>query len=69
VAGAQNASRSVYFAERNGAAACAIYDRYRLPAGGVVEGPAIIEEFDSTTVIHPGYRAVVDKFGNLLVKR
>ena len=29
---------------------------------------AIIEEFDSTTVIHPGYQALVDSFGNLLVK-
>jgi N-methylhydantoinase A len=64
---AQKDSRPVYFAEQNGIGACAIYDRYRLPAGGVIPGPAIIEEFDSTTVIHPGHQALVDSFGNLLV--
>jgi N-methylhydantoinase A len=69
VAEAQKASRSVYFAEANGAVACPIYDRYRLRPSWVVEGPAIVEEFDSTTVIHPGYRALVDRFGNLVLKR
>jgi N-methylhydantoinase A len=71
VAAAQKGSRPVYFAEQNGtgACACAIYDRYRLPAGGAILGPAIIEEFDSTTVIHPGCQALVDPFGNLLVKQ
>ena len=32
-------------------------------------GPAIVEEFDSTTVVHPGYVAVVDEAGNLLIER
>jgi N-methylhydantoinase A len=68
VADAQKATRPVYFAESKGSGPCAIYDRYRLPASGVVAGPAIIEEFDSTTVIHPGFQALVDRFGNLLVK-
>jgi N-methylhydantoinase A/oxoprolinase/acetone carboxylase beta subunit len=35
----------------------------------VVTGPAVIEEPDSTTVVHPGYRAVVDEQGNLLLQR
>jgi N-methylhydantoinase A len=69
VAAAQKHSRPVYFAETSGSSACAIYDRYRLRAGGVIQGPAIIEEFDSTTVIHPGYQALVDSFGNLLIKQ
>ena len=30
-------------------------------------GPAIVVELDSTTVIHPGYRAEVDRFGNLIL--
>ena len=47
---------------------CSVYDRYRLPPGGVIGGPAVIEEFDATTVIHPGYQAIVDVFGNLLIK-
>jgi N-methylhydantoinase A len=64
---ARKTSRPVYFSESNGFIDCPIYDRYRLPVGGNVPGPAIVEEFDSTTVIHPGYNATVDLFGNLLV--
>ena len=39
-AAAQKPSRSVYFAENQGATPCAIYDRYRLRPGWVIEGPA-----------------------------
>jgi len=35
----------------------------------VVPGPAVIEELDSTTVIHPDYAAQVDQYGNLLLRR
>ena len=66
-ASARRAVRQVYFAESGGFVDCPSYDRYRLPAGGVIQGPAIVEEMDSTTVIHPGFRAEVDRFGNLLV--
>jgi N-methylhydantoinase A len=66
---ARKEGRPVYFAEANGFADCPIYDRYRLRAGGVVPGPAVVEEMDSTTVIHPGYQARVDRFGNLLLGR
>jgi len=64
---AQKALRSVYFAERGGYIDCPIYDRYQLTSGQVINGPAIIVELDSTSVIHPGYRAEVDTFGNLIV--
>ena len=64
---AQKATRRVYFAEASGYVDCPIYDRYRLGAGCVVEGPAVVEEIDSTTVIHPGYQAQVDTFGNLIL--
>ena len=66
---AEKGRRPVYFAERGGFVSCPVYDRYLLATGAVVEGPAIVEELDSTTVIHPGYRALVDRFGNLLLKR
>jgi N-methylhydantoinase A len=64
---ARRAVRQVYFAEAGGFVDCPSYDRYQLAAGGVVEGPAIVEEMDSTTVIHPGFRAEVDRYGNLLI--
>lgn len=44
-----------------------LYDRNKLISGLVVEGPAIVSEMDSTTVVLPGYGATVDKVGNLLI--
>jgi N-methylhydantoinase A len=61
--------RPVYFAESAGYVDCPIYDRYALPAGATFPGPAIAEEFDSTTVVHPGYAVLVDEAGNLLIER
>jgi N-methylhydantoinase A len=59
--------RPVFFAEAGGWLDCPIYDRYRLPAQMTILGPAIVEELDSTTVIHPDQRAVVDRYGNLRI--
>ena len=61
--------REVYFAEAGGYVDCPIYDRYALPARARVAGPAVIEEFDSTTVLHPGYEVGVDTHGNLLIEK
>ena len=61
--------RDVYFEETDGRTDCPIYDRYALSAGVEVPGPAIIEERDSTAVVHPGYAARVDVYGNLLISR
>jgi N-methylhydantoinase A len=44
-----------------------IYDRSKLGVGTVVEGPAIIVEMDSTTLVLPDHAATVDKIGNLLI--
>ena len=68
-ASARKASRAVYFSEAGGYVDCDVYDRYRLGAGALVAGPAIVEEVDSTAVIHPGYQAGVDRYGNLLLTR
>jgi N-methylhydantoinase A len=65
---ARRAVRQVYFAEVGDFVDCPSYDRYRLTAGSVIEGPAIVEEMDSTTVIHPGFHAEVDRYGNLLIR-
>jgi N-methylhydantoinase A/oxoprolinase/acetone carboxylase beta subunit len=64
---AVKAMRPVYFAEEDGYAETTVFDRYRLRAGNVVTGPAIIEELDSATVVHPGHRAEVDRHGNLSI--
>ena len=44
-----------------------IYDRAALAPGATVEGPAIIEQLDTTIPIEPGVVAEVDGFGNLLI--
>jgi N-methylhydantoinase A len=66
---AEKGKRPVYFAESGGFVDCPIYDRYRLRSGAIIAGPAVVEEFDSTTVIHPGYAARVDRFGNMLLQK
>jgi 5-oxoprolinase (ATP-hydrolysing) len=43
------------------------YDRALLKAGHEVPGPAIVYQFDSTTVVNPGLVARVDSVGNLLI--
>ena len=61
-------SRRVYFAGA-GWKTCACIERERLGVGAVVRGPAIVEQLDATTVVPPKHRAVVDRVGNLLVRR
>jgi N-methylhydantoinase A/oxoprolinase/acetone carboxylase beta subunit len=44
------------------------YDRTALRAGNRLEGPAIVNQYDSTTVIPPGLAAHVDRYGNLVIE-
>lgn len=60
-------SRKAYFAELGGFVDAPTYDRALLHAGGVVKGPAIVEEKDSTAVIGPGATATVDALLDLVV--
>ncbi len=45
-----------------------VYDRAELRAGDVIDGPAIVTEMDSTTLILPGHAATVDPCGSLLIR-
>jgi N-methylhydantoinase A len=45
-----------------------IYARDRLPIGGKFNGPAIVEQMDTTIVIEPGNIVEVDRDGNLLIE-
>ena len=45
-----------------------VYDRATLPFGFTLSGPAIIEEFGSTTVVFPRQRVEVDPRGILIVR-
>ncbi len=44
-----------------------IYDRARLEPGARFDGPAIVTEFDATTVVLPGHTAEVDRSFNILI--
>lgn len=57
--------RSVTFDE--GAHETPIYWREDLPAGAAFDGPAVVEQFDSTTVVPPGARAEVDEWLNIVI--
>jgi N-methylhydantoinase A len=64
---ARKPDRAVFFPEWRDYRSCPVYDRARLPVGGRLEGPAIVEEAESTTVLPPGAIAEVDQWANLLV--
>ena len=58
--------RMVNFLE-DGRHEAAIYLRDRLPSGCELDGPIIIEEATSTTIVHPGQSMIVDDFGFLRI--
>ncbi|MCX7199332.1 MAG: hydantoinase/oxoprolinase family protein [Proteobacteria bacterium] len=45
-----------------------VYDRSKLGAGALVEGPAVIAQLDSTTLLLPGQVAEVHRHGSLIVR-
>jgi len=45
-----------------------LYERERLDIGAAIVGPAIIEQFDATTVIPPGWNGRVDGYRNLILR-
>jgi hypothetical protein len=44
------------------------YDRTALLAGNRLEGPAIVHQYDSTTVVPPGLKASIDGYGNIVIE-
>ncbi len=65
---AQRGKRSVYFSELGKAVATPTFLRDALRAGNRIDGPALIEEHASTTVLLPGDKLRVDEFGNLEIR-
>jgi N-methylhydantoinase A len=46
-----------------------VYDRSALGRGARLEGPAIVEQPDTTVLVPAGHAGEVDRFGNLLLRR
>jgi N-methylhydantoinase A len=59
--------RDVCFDASVGVTPTPVYDRSLLGSGHAIVGPAIIEQVDSTTVVYPSQRAIVDAYMNLVV--
>jgi N-methylhydantoinase A len=60
-------SRRVWFA--GGWRDTGVWSRLDLPAGARIDGPAVLEQPDTTIVIEPGMAGRVDALGNLIVER
>jgi N-methylhydantoinase A len=63
---APKSSRAVYFG--TGFLDTPVFDRASLPPAGRVNGPAVVEEFGSTTVVFPGQYVEVDPHGILVIR-
>jgi N-methylhydantoinase A len=60
-------NRKVFFETDNEWYTVGVYDRATIGSGST--GPAIIEQYDSTTVVYPGWRFKPDSYGNLILGR
>jgi len=67
-AAAIKGARRVFF-EADKPIETTIYNRDKLAPGVAFAGPAIVEQFDATTVVPPGWAAAVDRYGNLILER
>jgi N-methylhydantoinase A len=61
--------RLVYFEDDNSWVETPVYSRSSIGEGFSREGPAVIEQYDSTTVVYPGWDIRVDRFGVLHLRR
>ncbi|CAN7691276.1 hydantoinase/oxoprolinase family protein [Mesorhizobium sp. LjRoot246] len=68
VADALKAHRPVWLPEMGGFVDCPLYDRDRLGPHHKVQGPAIIDQYDSTTLVLTGQSAKVDRYLNLIIE-
>jgi N-methylhydantoinase A len=66
-ADAERGARSVIF-EGQDVVTAKVFDRAKLLAGNIIQGPAIIEEVASTTVVEPGDTVSVNRYGHLIMK-
>jgi N-methylhydantoinase A len=62
-------TRPVFFEDAGAFQPTPIYQRERLLPGNVISGPAIIEQYDTTTLLPSGWRASVDHLTNLVLER
>jgi N-methylhydantoinase A len=65
--GALKTTRPVYFDEVGDFTGTPIYERELLTSGVEIDGPAVVEQTDTTVLIPPGARARVDRYLNIVI--
>jgi len=60
-------TRAIWFTQAD-AVETPVYDRAALRAGHVIDGPAVIEQLDATSLVFPRDRATVDPYLNLIME-
>ena len=65
---ARKGSRPAYFPEAGGFTETPVYDRYALAPGMSFDGPAIVEERESTVIVGPSAQCRLDRHHNLVVR-
>jgi len=65
---AKTGERKVFFSKEHGTLSTQIYSRDLLELGHKLSGPAIVEQLDTTTVIHPEQEAAVDEYRNIIIR-
>jgi N-methylhydantoinase A len=68
VVAAKTGERKVYFGKEHGPLTTQIYNRDLFEPGHEITGPAIVEQLDTTTVIHPEQEATVDDYRNIIIR-
>ena len=67
-AGRAGRSRPVYFRGGTASSRHPVFDREQVARDQVIEGPAIVEEWTTTIVVPPGWRARADRLGDLVLR-
>ena len=67
--GAVAQTRRTYFRQADGFVDAPVYERSQLARDQTIVGPAIVEEWTTTVLVPPGWRATVDRLGCLMLTR
>lgn len=66
--GALKCHRKAFFKKYDDYTETPVYERDLLSPGNILRGPAIVEQMDSTTIIHPGQVGTVDDYCNIIIE-
>ncbi|WP_088835153.1 hydantoinase/oxoprolinase family protein [Paenibacillus tyrfis] len=61
--------RQLYISETSSYVDCPVYERPMEPMAEPLAGPAVIAQYDTTTVVEPGWTVHVNEYGHLLITR